>query len=155
MQMLLFTKDRIWCICKTVTFWAENSQVSFFLLFIANWKEKGDYQKLAHLFLLGAPWLHWDFSSFHTRNYKATKLRRIQLISKRIPQQPHGRAGKTSGTGSQEQTRLYGFMAASQFKAHLVGKGEAGRTMRRLHFCHSCCGMARINHRAEVRTASP
>lgn len=104
-------------ICKAVTFWDENSHVSFFLLFIVSWKEKGDYQKLEHLrvalFLLGAPWLLWDFSFFHTRNYKATKLGRKHLSSKRIPQQTHGRVGKTSGTANPEQTCLYGFMAAS------------------------------------------
>lgn len=76
------------------------------------------------------------FSLLHTRNlrsYKATKLQRKHLRSKRIPlppnpEQTHSREllGKTSETASSEQTCVYGFMAASQSQAHLGWRRGGG-----------------------------
>lgn len=140
--------------------------LSLSYLFIVSIKEKGDYQNLAHLklpcFLIRAPW----FSLLHRRGWKHYTRSHTEAVkkrprSKRIPLSPNPSqthstelSGKTSETARSEQTH---FMDLWQplVKAHLGWTGGAGTTMCWLHFCHSCCGMAWINHRAEVRTASP
>lgn len=148
-----FLKSTSGNICKTVNLWAENSQVSFSLLFTVSWKEEGDYQELAHFKMPHFCKEHCDCTEiFHFFTQGARKETPEQQEDSPADTQQDGQDKWSWQPRAKLAVWIYGSLPV---KAHLAGKGEAGRTMSCSHFCHSCCGMAWINHRAEVTTASP
>lgn len=142
---------------------------SLFFLFIVSLKEKGDYQNLAHFKLPYFCYKHHDRTKIFTSSHKKLEELQGHKTTKKTPEKQEDSPTTKSRADTQQRAlgqdkwncqlganlRLWIYGSLPVTGPSGLERGEAGKTMRRLHFCHSCCGMAWINHRAEVRTASP